>query len=285
MEFIIISGLSGAGKSRAADVLEDLNYYCVDNMPVILIPKFAELCMSTHSTYERVVLVTDIREKQGAGELLKALDELLAMGCRYRILFIEADMDVIVKRYKETRRRHPLADGGGSIEDAVRREMAMMKPMRDRAEHVINTSRFTLAALQSALYKLFVGDGVRKLVLNIISFGFKYGIPLEADLVFDVRFLPNPYYVEEFRHLTGEDKRISDFALDNDIGREFLLRTKEYIAFLLPLYTEEGKSSLTIAVGCTGGRHRSVAVAKEMSDFTAGELGHTVQLINRDSNL
>ena len=282
MEFLIISGLSGAGKSRAADMLEDLDFYCVDNMPVALLTKFAELCLATGGRYERVALVIDIREKDSFEELFKALDALEELGCKYRILFVEADTDTIVKRYKESRRPHPLALEGVSIEKAVRREIELMDPVREKADFTINTSHLTLAMLQKNIYRLFVdNEGERMMTVNVMSFGFKYGLPIEADLVFDVRFLPNPYYVPELRSKSGEDSDVSAFVLESEAAREFMLKLDELVAFLLPLYVEEGKHTLTIAVGCTGGRHRSVAVAGALAGLIEAR-GNSAVTLHRD---
>ena len=282
MEFLIISGLSGAGKSRAADMLEDLDYYCVDNMPIALIPKFAQICLAASERYERVALVTDIRERASFEELFKVLDGLWDLGCDYRILFMEADPANIVKRYKETRRRHPLATAGITIEDAIANEIKLLVPVRERADYIINTSDLTLGMLQSEIYRMFVGeDTKRKLVVNTMSFGYKYGIPMESDLVFDVRFLPNPYYVAELRDLNGLDEPVSEFVFRNETTQEFMDHLEKMIKFLLPLYVEEGKLSLTIAIGCTGGRHRSVAVAKALADY-AESIGYASHNINRD---
>ena len=266
MELLIISGLSGAGKSRAMGIMEDLDYYCVDNMPVALIGRFAELCMATRGRYERVALATDARQRGSFGAFWAALDELTALGCAYKILFLEASVETIVKRYKETRRRHPLAPEGGSIEDAVRREIKLMADMRARADYVIDTSSTTIGMLQAEIYRLFIGESSeRKLQVNVLSFGFKYGIPAEADLVFDVRFLPNPYYEADLREKTGLEAEVADYVLNSDSSRGFMERLTSLVDYLLPLYVEEGKYSLTIAVGCTGGRHRSVAVAQALA--------------------
>ena len=282
MEFLIISGLSGAGKSRTADILEDLDYYCVDNMPIALITKFAQLCLAAGEQYEKVALVTDIRERANFDELFKVLDGLWDLGCDYRILFVEANPVNIVKRYKETRRRHPLAVPGVSIEDAITSEIKLLAPVRERADYIINTTDLTIGMLQSEIYRLFVSeDSKRKLVVNVMSFGYKYGIPIESDLVFDVRFLPNPFYVSELRELSGLDEPVSQFVFQNEITREFIIRLKDMIKFLLPLYVEEGKMSLSISIGCTGGHHRSVAIAKALSDYIEG-LGYAAQNINRD---
>ncbi len=282
MEFLIISGLSGAGKSRAADILEDLDYYCVDNMPIALIPKFAQICLAAGERYEKVALVTDIRERANFDELFEVLDGLWDLGCDYRIIFVEADPDIIVKRYKETRRRHPLTVPGSTVEDAIMSEIKLLEPVRERADYIINTSNLTLGMLQSEIFRLFVGgDSKRKIVVNIMSFGYKYGIPLESDLVFDVRFLPNPFYVSELRELNGLDEAVSRFVMQNEMTKEFFAKLQDITKFLLPLYVEEGKMSLSISIGCTGGHHRSVAIAKALTDYIEG-LGYAAQNINRD---
>lgn len=284
MEFLIISGLSGAGKSRTMDILEDLDFYCVDNMPIALITKFAELCLVTRGRFERVAIATDIRELESFDLLWQTLDDLLGLGCKYKILFLEADVPTIVKRYKETRRRHPLVPAGGSIEEAVRQEIGLLGGMRERADYVINTTNTTLGQLQAEIYKLFVGDTAgRVLSVNVISFGFKYGIPIEADLVFDVRFLPNPFYVAALREKTGMDAEVSDFVFAYDRTKDFMSHLTKLTDFLLPLYIDEGKYSLTIAIGCTGGRHRSVAVVQALAEHIEA-LGHSVRRIHRDKD-
>ncbi len=268
MEFLIITGLSGAGKSRAADVLEDLDYYCVDNMPVALIPRFAELCMDAHGRYERVALVTDVREREGFGELPGILADLEAMDCTVRILYMDADTRTLVRRYKESRRPHPLAGPGVSIEQAIRREEELLAPIKERADFVVNSANLTLGMLQNRLFGLFAGEGKkREIDITVMSFGYKHGLPLDADLVFDVRFLPNPFYVEELRPLCGLDRAVSDFVFGYPQTRLFMEKIEELIDFLLPYYIEEGKLGLTIAIGCTGGRHRSVAIAAELNKY------------------
>ena len=282
MEFLIITGLSGAGKSRAADVLEDLEYYCVDNMPVKLIPRFAELCMDTVGRYERVALVTDVRERESFGELLTTIDEVKAMDCSVRILYMDADTRILVRRYKESRRPHPLAGPGYPIEKAIAREEELLAPIKERADFVVNSSNLTLGMLQNRLYQLFAGDGKkRELGITVMSFGFKHGIPLEADLVFDARFLPNPYYVDELRPLCGLDRPVAEFVFSYQQTRTFMEKLQEMIDFLIPLYIEEVKLGLTIAIGCTGGRHRSVAIAAALNDFFCAK-GLSSTNINRD---
>ena len=265
MDFLIITGLSGAGKSRAADVLEDLDYYCVDNMPVALMPKFAELCIATGGRYEKVALVTDVRAKNGFDELLKTIDQLKEMNCDCRILYMDADVPTIVRRYKETRRPHPLAKRGSSIEEAVYREIDLLTPIRERADFIVNSSTLTLGQLQSRLFSLFSPEGSkREIDVTVESFGFKHGMPLDADLVFDVRFLPNPFYVENLRPLSGLDKPVSDFVFSYPQTGTFMDMLTKMLDFLIPHYVEEGKVNLVVAIGCTGGRHRSVAIANAL---------------------
>ncbi|HNY00275.1 MAG TPA: RNase adapter RapZ [Oscillospiraceae bacterium] len=282
MEFLIITGMSGAGKSRAADILEDLNYYCVDNLPVALIPRFAELCSATQERYEKVALVMDLRERDGFDELFKTLDSLGEAGLTYRILFMDADVPTLIKRYKESRRPHPLGGRGRTIEDAIRREAELLTPVRARADYVVNTSNLTLGRLQQRIFSLFGGEARQSgITVNITAFGYKYGVPMDADLMFDVRFLPNPYYVDALREKSGLDEPVRDYVFDSDVSREFMDRLLGLIDFLLPLYAEEGKFSLTVAVGCTGGRHRSVAVAQALGDHLR-EKGVSAVNFNRD---
>lgn len=282
MEFLIITGLSGAGKSRAADVLEDLDYYCVDNMPVALMPRFAELCLATRGRYERVALVTDVRERDGFGELLSTLEELGAMDCQIRILYMDADVRTLVRRYKESRRPHPLAAAGVSVEQAVRREEELLAPIKERADFIVNSSNLTLGMLQNRLFSLFAAEGKkREIDVTVMSFGYKHGLPMDADLVFDARFLPNPYYVEELRPMCGLDRPVAEFVFSYQQTRIFMEKLEDLISFLLPLYIEEGKLGLTIAIGCTGGRHRSVAIAAALDDYLQAK-GLSSVNVNRD---
>ena len=282
MEFLIITGLSGAGKSRAADVLEDLDYYCVDNMPVALLPRFAEFCAATRGRYEKVALVTDVREKEGFGELLTTLENLRAGEITCRILYMDADVPTLIRRYKESRRPHPLAEKGGSVEQAIRREMELLAPVREQADFVVNTSRLTLGQLQSRLFDLLCGEGEkRELDLTVLSFGYKHGLPAEADLVFDARFLPNPFYVDELREKSGLDLPVKEYVFSFQQTRTFMEQLETMLEFLIPLYIEEGKKSLTVAVGCTGGRHRSVAIAAALNDHFLAR-GMASVNVNRD---
>ena len=268
MKFLIVSGMSGAGKSKAASILEDFGFYCVDNMPVALIPNFAEICMANQGKYEKVALVTDVRGGETFDKLFESLSKLEQMGCPYEILFVEASPETIVHRYKESRRKHPLSSGFMPIEEAVRNERQVLKSVRDRANYIIDTTALSTAKLRDQLRKLFAsGEPAAQMSVNVVSFGYKYGIPIEADLVLDVRFLPNPFYIDELRHKCGLDQEVYDFVFQFQQTQDFMKYLERLIAFLLPLYNEEGKSVLVIAVGCTGGQHRSVAVTKALAEF------------------
>ena len=266
MEFLIVSGLSGGGKSRAADVLEDLDFYCVDNMPTALLTKFAELCLATRGRYEKVALVTDIRSQESFSELFAALGELGSMGVHYRILFVEAPESAIVRRYKESRRPHPLqAESGCSLPEAVRRESELLAPVRERADFVINTTGLTLAMLQKRICEYFADGGTRRdILVNVVSFGFKYGITIDADLEFAVRFLP-----------------VADFLADSPLVARMVDDIARFLETWLPAYRAQNRHYLTVCIGCTGGQHRSVAVAKVLTDYLAARDAN-VRLRNRD---
>ena len=282
MEFIIISGLSGAGKSKAASFMEDMGFFCVDNLPAPLIPKFAELGMAGTGEYDRVVLVTDVRSGTNFSALFQSLEALKGMKCPYRILYMDASDDVIIKRYKETRRSHPLAEECDSLEGAIALERRMLAPLRERAEFVVDTSDLSTAKLRGELLRLF-GRGSQEgaMTVSVTSFGFKHGLPREADLVFDVRFLPNPYYVQELRPRTGLDDGVRDYVFSGGAAGEFLEKLQDLVGFLLPKYVEEGKTALVVAVGCTGGRHRSVAIAHALAAYIRGR-GYPVTESHRD---
>ena len=282
MEFIIISGLSGAGKSKAASFMEDMGFFCVDNLPAPLIPKFAELGMAGTGEYDRVVLVTDVRSGTNFSALFQSLEALKGMKCPYRILYMDASDDVIIKRYKETRRSHPLAEECDSLEGAIALERRMLAPLRERAEFVVDTSDLSTAKLRGELLRLF-GRGSQEgaMTVSVTSFGFKHGLPREADLVFDVRFLPNPYYVQELRPRTGLDDGVRDYVFSGGAAGEFLEKLQDLVGFLLPKYVEEGKTALVVAVGCTGGHHRSVAIAHALAAYIRGR-GYPVTESHRD---
>ncbi|MCL1835643.1 MAG: RNase adapter RapZ [Oscillospiraceae bacterium] len=282
MELIIISGLSGAGKSRVAAVLEDMDFYCVDNMPLSMLPKFAELCLATGGRYERVAIVTDTRAMKNISELFVTLDEIREMGCQYTILFIEAEVDTIIKRFKETRRRHPMGMAGRALEDTIKNEAEMLKPLRDIADGIIDTTSLTLSKLQNRLALRFrEGQQVKSPNINVKSFGYKYGVPVDSDLVFDVRFMPNPYYVTQLKGMTGLDDPVKDFIFAHEQSREFFSRLCDMLAFLLPYYIEEGKQYLVVCIGCTGGKHRSVTMAEALAAHLAQQ-GYSSDCTHRD---
>lgn len=283
MEILIISGLSGAGKSSAATYLEDMGYYTVDNMPADIILKFAEFCAQSDGRYDRVAFVSDIRSgADGFEKLLAAMDDLRRDGNICRLIFINADTAAIIKRYKETRRRHPLMQDGETLEDAVHREEELLCPLKERADFIFDTSQMPAGKLRSELFSLF-GDKTKrgKLNVNVVSFGYKYGIPLEADLVFDVRCLPNPFYVPELKNKTGMDQDVYDYVMTAPQTIEFVRKLEDMLAFLLPLYTEEGKTMLVVAIGCTGGHHRSVSVARTVNAYL-NQIGYSSFENHRD---
>lgn len=282
MEILIISGLSGGGKSKTASFLEDMGFYIVDNMPAAMILKFAEFCAAGSSRYQRVALVYDVRTASSFTELFDVLDKLKSMEGQCRMLFLEASPETIIKRYKETRRRHPLSDGTMSLEAAVEKERELLAPVRERADFVIDTSKTSTAQLRMELLRIFEGkDEKGGLSVTVASFGFKYGLPLEADLIFDVRFMPNPFYIDELRHQTGLDDAVRDYVFSFPQTGSFMKRLEDLLALTLPLYAEEGKTGLFIGVGCTGGHHRSVAVAHALTEFIRAQ-GYQVQETHRD---
>ena len=283
MEFVIITGMSGAGKSQAASFMEDMGFFCVDNLPVPLIGKFAELGMGSTGEYDRVVLVTDVRAGAAFDGLFRALDELDSVQCPYSILFVDASDDTIIKRYKETRRNHPLSEEAGSLERAIETERRMLRPLYERADHVIDTSGLPTAKLKQNLGDIFQygKEKAHNMQVSVTSFGFKHGIPRTADLVFDVRFLPNPYYIPQLRGMNGLDEGVREYVFSNGQAAALLRHLESMAEFLLPCYVEEGKTSLVIAIGCTGGHHRSVAIAHALTEYIA-QLGYTVAEQHRD---
>ena len=280
---LIISGLSGAGKSKAASFLEDMGFYIVDNMPAVMMLKFAEFCAAgVGSRYDRVALVYDVRTASSSTELYDVLEKLRRMDGSCRMLFLTADQETIIKRYKETRRRHPLCSDSVSLEAAVRREREVMAPVRAQADFVIDTSRLSTAQLRGELLRLFDTQGERGgMTVSVTSFGFKYGPPMDADLVFDVRFMPNPFYIEDLRDKTGMDHEVYDYVFSFPQTNDYLKKLEDLLSFSLPLYAEEGKTQLVIAVGCTGGHHRSVSVARALAAYIR-QLGYHVSENHRD---
>lgn len=264
--FVIVTGLSGAGKSSALRILEDLGYFCVDNLPVSLVRTFARLILNGNDEkYRKTALGVDIRSGEKITDIQDVLDEMRSEEVPFEILFIDASNEVIVKRYKETRRMHPLVGKKGSIEDGVRSERRKVSFLKKQADTVIDTTGMLLPELRRTMEKAFTDEEDRQhIAVTILSFGYKFGVPAEADLVFDVRFLPNPYYLEELRSLSGNDPPVMDYINSFDTPKIFLRKTTDLLKFLIPHYIEEGKNVLVIAVGCTGGRHRSVMMANEL---------------------
>ena len=284
MEILIISGLSGAGKSRAASFLEDMGFYIVDNMPAAMILKFAEFCAGGSQRYDKVALVYDVRTSNSPTELFDVLDTLKHSGV-CSLLFLEAEPETIIKRYKETRRRHPLMKQADSLEKAVLEEKDMMAPLRQRADYIIDTTHLSKAQLRGDLLRNFGSGAAEKegMTVSVTSFGFKHGLPMEADLVFDVRFMPNPYYIQELREKTGLDRAVSDYVFSFQQTHDYMAKLRDLLAFTLPLYAEEGKTELVIAIGCTGGHHRSVAVTHALA-ADIRDLGYRVRENHRDMN-
>ena len=279
--FVVITGLSGAGKSYAIKCFEDMGFFCVDNLPTTLMPTFADLITRSAQKIHRVALGVDVREGEYLFHLLEALHELRKRGHAVEVLFLEASEEALVRRYHETRRRHPLA-GDGNVLDGIRAERKAMSHMREVADRIIDTSGLTVHQLKQLLVELYVTPKVRSgLATSLVSFGFKHGIPFDADMVFDVRFLPNPHFVDALRPLDGRHEEIREFMFRHEESREFLRRIQELLQFLLPWYEREGKAYLTIAVGCTGGRHRSVALVEELKRYL-DERGFVPTVVHRD---
>ena len=284
MEFIIITGMCGAGKSQAMRAMEDLGYYCMDNLPPALLLKFAQLCQNSKKTIEKVAIVADIRGGIFFDDLFKSLEELNREGIGYKILFLDASDEVLINRFKELRRPHPLALNGRAI-DGIKRERKLLSEVKRRADYVIDTSRLTIGMLREEISKIFLGGlQLRKLTISVVSFGFKNGILLDADLVFDVRFIANPYYVPELRDLTGEDDRVREYVFSWEQTNIFVDKVINLLEFLIPNYIKEGKTQLVIGIGCTGGKHRSVAIANEIRDRLYKN-GHSAIVSHRDYKL
>ena len=283
MQLFIVSGVSGAGKSTVISILEDSGYFCVDNLPPELIPKFAELCQMGSGEHQRAAVVCDIRGGSHFDGLFQALDTLDSMKVPYQILFVEADDQTIIKRYKETRRSHPLMDSQGTLARAVQMERRLMKPVRDRADIVLQTDAMSTRKLRDRVLELVYPGRKKVSQLNVCvtSFGFKYGLPMEADLVFDVRFLPNPFYIEDLKHQTGLDDGVRDYVFQFAQSREFLEKLEDMVGCLLPQFVEEGKSMVVVAIGCTGGQHRSVAMTHALAEYVRS-LGYQVSENHRD---
>lgn len=281
VSFVVITGLSGAGKSFAIKVFEDTGYFCVDNLPTTLIPTFAELTARSLRDIRQVALGVDVREGEYLPHLVEALAELRRRGHAVEVLFLEAGDEALVRRYHESRRKHPLA-GDGNILDGVRAERKALAQFREIADRIVDTSTLTVHQFKDLLIELYGTPKTRPgLATSLISFGYKHGIPSDADLVFDARFLPNPHFVDGLRQLDGRDQRVREFIFTHEESRQFLTRLQDLLHFLLPYYRREGKAYLTVAVGCTGGRHRSVALVEELRQFLEG-LGVAPAVVHRD---
>ena len=281
ISFVVITGLSGAGKSYAIKCFEDMGFFCVDNLPTTLIPTFADLVARADTKRGRVALGVDVREGEYLSHFLEALAELRSRGHSVEVLFLEAGEEALVRRYRETRRRHPLAPDGNVL-DGIRAERKALSTVREVADRIVDTSALTVHQLKDFLVDAYVAPKARPgLAVSLVSFGFKHGVPIDADLVFDVRFLPNPHFVEGLRPLDGRDARVREFVMKHDESRELLRRIADFLGFVLPAYQREGKAYLTIAVGCTGGRHRSVALVEELRSHIDA-LGLTATLVHRD---
>ena len=280
MRFVIVTGVSGAGKSTALKMLEDARYFCVDNLPIQLLEKFASLLPEIHGEdVQNVALGIDARSGRALDELEVVLDRMKEAGYEFEILFLDAEDNVLVKRYKETRRSHPLAMTG-RVDEGIRIEREKMHFLKERADYIIDTSYLLTRELKQEVEKLFVDNQeFCNLMVSVLSFGFKYGIPADADLVFDVRFLPNPYYVDDLRPLTGMEDSVFEYVMNSSAAREFADRLEDMVRFLIPHYVKEGKTNLVIAIGCTGGKHRSVTLARELYErlLKSGQYGFRLE--------
>lgn len=278
MKFVIVTGMSGGGKRTALKMLEDIGFYCVDNLPVALIGKFVELIVTPNSEVTKVALGIDVRAGQSFDELADILNGIKEAGYAYDMLYMEASDAVLLKRYKESRRMHPLSPEG-RVEEGIHKERAILKPIREISDYVIDTSKLLTRELKEELDRIFIGnEAYNSLIISILSFGFKYGIPADADLVFDVRFLPNPFYIDELKHQTGQDQAVQDYVKSFPETEEFMKKLTDMIRFLIPNYVKEGKYQLVVAIGCTGGKHRSVTLANELYKRLKdqGEYGLTI---------
>lgn len=281
VQFVIITGLSGAGKSEAIHCFEDLGFFCVDNLPPALIPKFAELCLQSEGRVNKIALVSDVRGGKFFDSLEDSLADLERMGFGYEILYLEADVPTLVRRFKETRRRHPLASDG-AIVDAIAEERRKLEGIRGRAHRILNTSTIQPRQLHQEIEAAYATLGKEpKTAVTVISFGFKHGVPIDADMVFDVRFLPNPHYVESLKPYSGMDREVAEYVFKWPVASQFIEKVNDFLNFLMPQFVKEGKSHLLVAFGCTGGRHRSVAIAERTGEYLR-TLGYRVGIDHRD---
>ena len=281
MKFVIVTGMSGAGKTTALRTLEDMGFFCVDNLPVMLIEKFADIANDDKLDVDRVAIGVDIRSGESLSQLSFCLEEMKKHNYNYEILFLDSNEKALVKRYKETRRKHPLSPDG-RINEGIALEREKIEFLKQRADYIIDTSSLLTRELKSELDEIFVqGASYNNIIITVMSFGFKYGIPMDSDLVYDVRFLPNPYYVTELRPLTGNDKPVADMVSSCEEYNMFMDKLADMVKFLIPNYKKEGKNQLVISVGCTGGKHRSVTVANELYKILQ-ETQYSVRLFHRD---
>lgn len=282
MRFVVVTGMSGGGKSTALKMLEDAGFYCVDNLPVPLIQKFVELIVQPASEVTKVALGLDVRADQPFEEAIQVLDNLKENGYAFEILYIEANDQVLLKRYKETRRMHPLSQEG-RIEDGIRKERKILEDVRKRSDYVIDTSKLLTRELKEEIDRIFVQNKeYNSLMITVLSFGFKHGIPADADLVFDVRFLPNPFYIEELKYKTGNDKEVQDYVMSFPEAEIFIDKLIDMLAFLIPNYVKEGKYQLVVGIGCTGGKHRSVTLANQLYGKLKDKGSYGIKIAHRD---
>ena len=282
MRFVVVTGMSGGGKSTVLKMLEDAGYYCVDNLPISLVEKFVELISMPNSEVSKVALGLDVRSDQSFEDATRILAQLKSKGYVFEILFMEAEENVLIKRYKESRRVHPLAVGG-RVEDGVRKERRVLENVRKSADYVIDTTHLLTRELKEELDRIFVENGeYNSLMVTVMSFGFKSGIPSDADLVFDVRFLPNPFYIDDLKRLTGNDKPVRDYVMGFPEAEEFLDKIMDLLLFLIPQYVKEGKYQLIIGIGCTGGKHRSVTLANELYERLNQKGSYRLTIRHRD---
>ena len=283
MRFVIVTGMSGAGKITALKIFEDNGYYCVDNLPIDLIENFADLLFSQTSEKNKVAIGVDIRSGNNLDRINEVLENLRIKDQNYEILFLDCNNSTLIKRFKETRRSHPMGDAD-SVENEINTERKKLAFLRKQADYIIDTSNLLVRNLRTEIEKIFVmNKEYRNLFVTIMSFGFKFGVPADCDLVFDVRFLPNPYYIPELKHKTCEDKEVQDFVLDSEVSKEFLEKLTDMVKFLIPNYIDEGKNQLVIGIGCTGGHHRSVTVAKELyKQLDSADAGYGIRIAHRD---
>ena len=282
MRFVVVTGMSGSGKSTALKMLEDAGFYCVDNLPIFLVEKFVELISMPNSEISKVALGLDVRSDQSFEDATRILGQLKKTGCSFEILFMEADEKALIKRYKETRRVHPL-EPDGRVEDGVHKERKILENVRMLADYVIDTTHLLTRELKEELDRIFVqNEEYNSLMITVMSFGFKHGIPVDADMVFDVRFLPNPFYIEQLREKTGNDKEVQDYVMGFDEAEVFMEKLVDMVKFLVPNYVKEGKYSLVIGIGCTGGKHRSVTLATELYKRMKDQGNYGIKLYHRD---